>query len=127
MKHIISFTKYINESNISLKNYMEFLNDVGFFITLNTSHLEQYSLEPDETKKIQQQFRKPVINGLNFTDMLLNPIVKNPKAIPHILNYIKQLLEFIEPRFEKYLNENGKNKFLPKLQKLKNQYKLLIT
>jgi hypothetical protein len=116
----------INENNISLNEYMEFLNDIGFFITLNTSHLSQYFTDTTKSDEIQTQFRKPVINGLKFTDMLLNPIAKNPKAIPLILNYIKQLLEYIEPRFQRYLTKEGKIKYLPKIQKLKDRYINLV-
>ena len=118
--------KQFNENNISLKQYMEFLNDIGFFITLNTSHLSQYVTDKNKSDEIQEQFRKPVINGFKFTDMLLNPIVENPKAIPHILNYVKQLLEYIEPRFQKYLTEDGKIKYLPKIEKLKERYIKLV-
>jgi len=121
---ITKFTLF--EQNIDLKEYMNFINDVGMFITLNTSHLNQYALDKDAITEIQQQFRKPVINGLTYVQLINDSLVKNPKAIPHILNWIKQLFEYVEPRFQKYLNEDGKKKFLGRLQTLKNSYIKLI-
>lgn len=114
------------EKEISLKTYIDFMHDVGLFLTLNTSHLHQYAKDKVIINEIQQQFRKPVINGLTFTQLLNDPIIKNPKTIPHILNWIKLLFEYVEPRFQKYLDENGKGKFLTRLENLKNKYTQIV-
>jgi hypothetical protein len=114
------------EKEISLSQYMDFINDVGMFLTLNTSHLSQYALDKNAITVIQQQFRKPVINGLTYTQLINDPLVKNLKAIPYILNWIKLLFEYVEPRFENYLNDEGKTKFIGRLNVLKKKYTQLV-
>jgi hypothetical protein len=124
MKTFENFKIY--ESFSPTKDYINFLTDVGFFITLNTTHLSQYAIDAEKIKEMQQQFRKPVINGLKFSELLNDKLMNNPKAIPSILNWTKQLFEYIIPRFERYLNQEGKNRFLPRAIELKKRCDTII-
>lgn len=114
MKYIKIFELYEPNQKINT-----LLLDFGYFLTLNISQLSQYMTDKDISDEIQKQFRSKVVNNMTYTEMMNSDIIKNEKVIPHILGYIKDLIAYIEPRFNKYLNDEGKKIYLPKIQKFK--------
>lgn len=115
---------------IDLQGYTNLLADFGFFITMNTSRIHDYAVDQtavQELKAIQAQFKKPIVNGQSFVEVYDKPaFFKNSKIIPVMLKYVYDMLKYIEPRLDKYLNDEGKNKFLPRIQKIKQQYKQVV-
>ena len=117
--------EFLNEG-IDMQKYQDLLADFGMFITLNTSKISSYGIDQTSQQELtlmQSQFKKPIINGESFVDVYNNPeFYKNAKVIPILLRYIHDMLKYLEPRLVKYLNDEGKNKFLPRIDKIKQQY-----
>jgi len=106
--------------------FQDLCNDFGFFTTLNTTQLAKYAIDQNaanELKSMQQQFRSPVINGKIFADIIGDrAFMNNPKGRGALLNYIYQMIKYIEPRLNKFVNDEGKKLYLPRFQKIKQQY-----
>ena len=128
MKIIKTYENYILRESATRNEVVDFLNDFGFFITMNLSKISSYSSDDNNKKELeemQKNIRKPLINGKVYTELLndMNIIINNPKYLSTLLSQIKSLLEYIEPRVAKYV-DNGeiKNKWLKRIEDLKRKY-----
>ena len=128
MKIIKTYENYILRESATRNEVVDFLNDFGFFITMNLSKISSYSSDDNNKKELeemQKNIRKPLINGKVYTELLndMNIIINNPKYLSTLLSQIKSLLEYIEPRVAKYV-DNGeiKNKWLKRIDDLKRKY-----
>jgi hypothetical protein len=55
----------------------DFINDFGFFITLNLVHITQNGIDENSKKELSlmmSNLRKPIINGKTFVE-LISPLV----------------------------------------------------
>ena len=128
MKIIKTYENYILRESANRNEVVDFLNDFGFFISMNLSKITSYSSDNNNKKELeemQKNIRKPLINGKTYTELLndMNIIINNPKYLSTMLSQIKSLLEYIEPRVAKYV-DNGeiKNKWLKRIDDLKRKY-----
>ena len=51
------------------KPYDDLMANMGYFMSLNTMKIQQDAVNSDaqqELANMQQQFRKPILNGMNF-------------------------------------------------------------
>ena len=121
----------ILKEEIDLQGYTNLLADFGFFITMNTARIHDYAVDQtatQELKAMQAQFKQPIVNGKTFVEIYNQPaFYKNTKVIPVLLKYVYDMLKYLEPRLQKYLNDEGKSKFLPRIQKIKEQYKQVVS
>ena len=109
-----------------------FIIDFGMLITMNFAHIKQYakdSISEIELTKMQSELKKPIINGKNYSEIIMdiNPLLNNPKMLSGIFTQIKSLLEFIEPRIEKFVKEcERKTIWINKIKDFKERYKKII-
>lgn len=127
---IIKKFKSFNESIDS--NIFSFLNDFGWFISMNLSKVSTYSSNPDykdELNKMMNSLKANLINGKNYSQLISdNNILKDPKLVSSLFTQIKKLLEYIEPRIKKYVDDSDtKTIWLSKLNDLKNRYINIVT
>lgn len=121
----------------------DFLTDFGVLISLNFSQITKMGKDSDSTKELEEMMktiRKPIINGQNYFDFVkdnINTITNNPKVLSALLGQVRNLLIYIEPRVEKFVKDgpvkiigggevNYKEKWLERINKLKNEYKKII-
>lgn len=120
------------EATKDLKGYVEMLNEVMWFTTLNTAKLNTYGKDDASNKELEAmmvQFRKPILNGKKIGDLMseVNLItVKNPKVIPHLLKWTYQFLQYVSPRIDKYCNDQGKSMFKKRIQTIADAYKKAV-
>ena len=125
-------TTVVTEATKSLTTYIDMLNDVGVFMTLNTMKLNAYGKDPDagqELNKMMRQFRQPVLNGKTFTDLLAEvgmKTVKDPKVIPHLLKWVYQFLQYVTPRIDRYCNDQGRSDFKKRISQLSDKYRRTV-
>jgi hypothetical protein len=132
MKSWKEFNNQINES--VNKNFIEeFMLDFGFFITLNLAKCVDLAIDEPSKKELtimMQNFRKPIINGMSYTELIkdMNMIFKNPKMTSELLNKIREYLIYIEPRIMTLIKDSDyKNNWLNKIKTFKTKYKIIIT
>jgi hypothetical protein len=127
MKYIISYNESVTKSD-----FLNFLNDFGFFITLNLSKIGSFAIDKtaeNELATMQKTLRSPIINGKNYVEITsdFNSIIKNPALASGLLTQIKSLIEYIEPRIIKFVkNSEQKKGWLERIYKLKEEYKKII-
>lgn len=133
MSNIIkSYEKYLLRESATKNEVVDFLNEFGFFISMNLSMIQNYSIDDDsknQLKDMQSHLRKPIINGKSYTELFndMNKIVTNPKFLSAMLLQIKLLIEYIEPRIKKFVVEGEiKDKWLNKIEKIKKDYIKII-
>ncbi len=84
------------------EKYADLINDFGYFITLNASKLEHQVIPGKEVelKELREALRKPLINGLNYTDFLSqhHAQLNTPEVSTALVRQIYNFLVFIEPR-----------------------------
>lgn len=120
------------KESMNKNEIIDFFNDFGFFITLNLSKVGTYAIDNNsktELLNMQQSLRNPLINGKNYTELLndINTIIKNPKYLSSLLSQVKGLIEYIEPRINKYVIDNEyKKNWLDKIKKFKEKYIKII-
>lgn len=110
---------------------MSFLNDFGFFITLNlakVSSMAKGDTERVELSKMLNKLNSPILNGKKYSEIINDDsMIKNPKVLSGLFSQIKRIIEYIEPRIERYVvNNEIKSKWIEKLDRFKNQYKNLV-
>jgi hypothetical protein len=86
---------------------------------------------------MMQQLRKPIINGQTYFDFIkdnINTIPNNPKLLSTLLGIVRDFLIYIEPRVKKFVTDgpasngvNYKEVWLNRIEKIKNDYKLIIS
>jgi hypothetical protein len=115
------------ETTKDLKEYSSLLGDLAFFTSLNTSMIQQDANDNDskeELKLMQQQFRKPILNGMTFHEVYDKPqVYNNPKVIPVLLKYEYDMINYIEPRIKKFVKQDKQQKYLNRLDSVKSKYK----
>lgn len=127
--------KYITPYNESVKksDLLNFLNDFGFFITLNLSKIQQFTIDEKANVEIGlmlKRLREPLINGKNYTEILgdINTYIKEPILASKLILQIKLLLEYIEPRILKLIKDcEQKVGWIQRINKLKEDYKKIIS
>lgn len=134
-----NFKQFINENELNEgieinKDYVNnFLNDFGFFITLNLSQVTKMGIDSNSTNELtnmMMNLRKPIINGLNYIELTkdTNSLYGKPKLLSEILNKIREFLIYIEPRINKFVKDSEyKTKWLEKIEDLKNRYKIIVS
>lgn len=126
---MITFKQYLQEAT-DLSGYEELLNEVGMFITLNTSMIQSYAI--DSTGKhqlglMQKALKQPIINGRNFMEVHADPqFYKTPRVIPHMLKYVYNLIKYVEPRIQLFVHPYHVSKFQDRLDQIKELYKTQV-
>jgi len=109
------------------KPYDDLMANMGYFMSLNTVKIQQDAVDNDAQQALadmQQQFRKPILNGMSFFDVNRDTkISKNPKVAPILLKYVYDMLGYIEPRIKKYIKPEQQGKYLDRLDQIKNDYR----
>ena len=109
------------------KPYDDLMANMGYFMSLNTVKIQQDAVDSDaqqELANMQQQFRKPILNGMSFFDVNRDiKMSKNPKVAPILLKYVYDMLGYIEPRIKKYIKPEQQGKYLDRLNQIKNDYR----
>lgn len=136
MKHLKTYKLF---ESVDKKFVKDFLTDFGTLISLNFSQITKMGKDENATKELtlmMQQLRKPIINGLNYFDFLkdnINTIPNNPKLLSSFLGIIRGFLIYIEPRIKQFVTDepaknglNYKESWLKRIDKIKNDYKLII-
>ena len=136
MKHLKTYKLF---ESVDKKFVKDFLTDFGTLISLNFSQITKMGKDENSTKELtlmMQQLRKPIINGLNYFDFLkdnINTIPNNPKLLSSLLGIIRGFLIYIEPRIKQFVTDepaknglNYKESWLKRIDKIKNDYKLII-
>ncbi len=136
MKHLKTYKLF---ESVDKKFVKDFLTDFGTLISLNFSQITKMGKDENSTKELtlmMQQLRKPIINGLNYFDFLkdnINTITNNPKLLSSLLGIIRGFLIYIEPRIKQFVTDepaknglNYKESWLKRIDKIKNDYKLII-
>ena len=136
MKHLKTYKLF---ESVDKKFVKDFLTDFGTLISLNFSQITKMGKDENATKELtlmMQQLREPIINGLNYFDFLkdnINTIPNNPKLLSSLLGIIRGFLIYIEPRIKQFVTDepaknglNYKESWLKRIDKIKNDYKLII-
>ena len=120
------------EATKDLKGYIEMLNEIMWFTTLNTAKLNTYGKDEAANKELEammKQFRSPILNGKKIGD-LMNEVglvtVKNPKVIPHLLKWTYQFLQYVTPRIDNFCNDQGKQMFGKRIKQITDLYKKTV-
>ncbi len=125
------YIKTFYESTNKLQDWDDFLADFGYFITLNISKLASYANSPEsslELTNVLKEFRSPKIFGQKYSEFIGNASkTKEPMVISKLLRYIHDSLIYVEPRLSKYLTDEGKSIFLPRLKRLKDRYRQQVS
>lgn len=120
------------KESVTKNEIIDFFNDFGFFISLNLMKVGTYAIDENsknELLNMQKTLRNPLINGKSYNELLndINIIIKNPKYLSSLLSQVKGLIEFIEPRINKYVIDNEfKKNWLDKIKKFKDIYLKII-
>ncbi len=118
----------------------DFLMDLGFFMSMNLSHVTKMGKDEDSTKELvsmMQGIRKPVINGQSYFEFLrdnINKITNNPKLLSALMGIARDFLLFIEPRVKNFVVDGPSVKgvdykadWLNRIAKLKDDYKKIVS
>jgi hypothetical protein len=118
----------LNEAQANL--FQSLCNDFGFFISFNLSKVSIFAVDKNaatELLAMQQRFRQSAINGKTFSDAVGDAqIMNDPKGRAAMLKWIHSMLLYIEPRIHRFVNDAGKQLWLPRLEKLKKEYTDLV-
>jgi len=124
----------LNETVEINKNYVNaFLLDFGYLITFNLSQVTKMGIDSNSTNELNNMMlnlRKPIINGLNYAELIkdTNSLYNKPKLLSALLNKIREFLIYIEPRISKFVKDcEYKTKWLEKIEDLKSRYKNIIS
>lgn len=137
MKHLKPYRLFESTNSTFVK---DFFTDFGTLISLNFSQITKMGKDEDSTKELtemMQTLRKPIINGLNYFDFLkdnINIIPNNPKLLSALLGIVREFLIYIEPKVKKFVTDepskngvNYKEAWLKRIDKIKNDYKQIIS
>ena len=137
MKHLKTYQVFESVDKTFIK---DFLTDFGTLISLNFSQITKVGKDVDATNELtlmMQQLRKPIINGQTYFDFLkdnINTVSNNPKLLSTLLGIVRDYLIYIEPRVIKFVTDepasngiNYKESWLKRIEKIKNDYKLIVS
>ncbi len=126
---MITFTQYLiemSDQTTDLTGYVNLLDEVAMFITLNTSMIQQYATDDNakqQLKEMQVNLRNPVLNGMSFVELHSKPnVYKMKNVIPFVLRYIYNLIKYVEPRLQRFIQPNHLSKFQNRLNQIKKLY-----
>jgi hypothetical protein len=124
MIKIKRFSNGLITESLSKSDVQTFINDFGFFLYMNLSKVKNKSNGKDGAAT----GRKPLINGKSFTEIVsTDDYLKNPKYLSALFQQIKNLIEYIEPRIRRFVEEGDtKAIWLGKLEDFKSRYKDII-
>lgn len=127
MKHLLKFNESVNK-----KELMNFLIDFGYMISLQFIHIKQYAIDNDayaELDKLQSVLNKPLINGKKYYDIINDSkMISNPKLLSALINQIKLLIEYIEPRIQKYVKDcDNKKIWISNINRFKEDYIKIVS
>ena len=111
----------------------DFMFDFGMLITMGFSQITKMGIDQkatDELSSMMKRLREPLINGKKYSEILddINFLYKNPKMLSAFIGQIRELLLYIEPRIEKFVNDcETKDNWLGKIEKFKERYKQIIS
>jgi hypothetical protein len=118
----------INPIEIKKDKYQDLVNDFGMFITLNASKLEQQILSGKEGEllELRSNLRKPIINGLNYSDFTSKKVNKltDPTVSQAIISQIYNFLQYIEPRLNIFKPDSA---WVKRFGEVKNKYVDLVS
>jgi hypothetical protein len=136
MKHLKTYQLFESVNKTFVK---DFLTDFATLISLNFSQITKMGKDADATKELtlmMQQLRKPIINGQTYFDFLkdnINTVPNNPKLLSALLGIVRDFLIYIEPRVKQFVTDepssngvNYKEGWLKRIEKIKNDYKLIV-
>ena len=124
--------EHLLEATKDLSDYVTMLNELAWFMTLNTAKLNSYAKDQASGKELEgmmAQFRKPILNGKTITDLMgeLHLVtVKNPKVIPHLLKWTYQFLQYVSPRIDRFCDDTGKQMFSKRIKTISDLYKKVV-
>jgi hypothetical protein len=137
MNHLKSYKLFESVDKTFIK---DFLTDFGTLISLNFSQITKMGKDENATIELtimMQQLRKPIINGQNYFDFLknnINTIPNNPKLLSVLLGVVRDFIIYIEPRVKQFVTDepalngvNYKEAWLKRIDKIKNDYKLIVS
>lgn len=137
MKHLKTYRLFESVNATFVK---DFLTDFATLISLNFSQITKMGKDENATKELtvmMQQLRKPIINGQTYFEFLkdnINTVPNNPKLLSTLLGIVRDFLIYIEPRVVKFVTDgpasngvNYKEAWLKRIEKIKNDYKLIVT
>lgn len=106
--------------------FQKLCGEVGFFISFNLAKIGQYATDPagkTELESITKLGRQPAVNGMTFAEAYGDlKIMNSPVGRAALMKWIHGLLTFAEPRLKRFLNDEGKTLFLPRLEQIKKLY-----
>lgn len=117
----------------TLSKTQEFISDFGFFVSFNLSKVKDLAIDDkakNELDEMLKTFRKPIINGMTFSDIAnnYNSIKNNPKMLSAVFTQIRAMLIYLEPRLNKFVKDSDiKTAWLNKLDDLKKRYTDIVT
>ena len=136
MNNILNFESYNNiqllNEGIDKKYISNFLYDFGFFMTLNLSQVTKMGVDKNSTEQLttmMKELRKPIINGMSYTELIkdVNYLCSKPRLLSEVLNKIREYLQYIEPRIEKFVTDGEyKKNWLNKIQDFKTKYMYIV-
>jgi hypothetical protein len=145
MRNIIdNFNKLLTENKINeaanATFIKDFLIDFGTLMSLNFSQITKMGKDENATnelKAMMERIRKPIINGQTYFEIIkdnINTIPNNPKLLSAILLQVKNFIEYIEPRVERFVKDgsatngvNYKESWLGRIKKIKEDYIKIVS
>ena len=115
------------ENSNSIEDNVHIINDFGFLITLNSTHLDKYAINEEGRLIIEEmlnRFNSKVFNGKSFGDFIGDETKKDPNFLKkehvnaQLIEAIKQYIPYIESRL-KFLKPESN--FIKQFQKLKDK------
>lgn len=120
--------KNINSVEIKKDKYQDLINDFGMFITLNASRLDQQIIQgkENELKELMINLRKPIINGLNYSDFISKNFNKlnDPIVGQTLISQIYNFLQYLEPRLNIFKSDSN---WVKRFSEIKEKYTNLVS
>jgi hypothetical protein len=111
--------------------YVDLLTSLAWFAGMQTAKIAQDAVDNDaakELKTMQQQFLKPILNGMTLHDVVAAPnVYKNPKVAPIMMKFAYDILGYMEPRIKKFIRPDLQNKWIGQINLLKDKYRAAVT
>ena len=113
---------------IKKDKYQDFITDFGVFITLNASRLDQQIIQgkENELKDLMVNLRKPIINGLNYSDFTSKHFNKltDSTVSQTLISQIYNFLQYIEPRLNIFKTNSA---WVKRFGEIKEKYVNLVS
>ncbi len=117
-----------NTQEIKKDKYLELVNDVSMLLSLNAARLDQQILpgKEKELEELQKVLRKPIINGLNYSDFTAQFATRltEPVISKTLIEQIYNFLRYIEPRVVIFKNDAA---WVQRFTDVRKKYAELIT